>query len=211
MLPKLVCLIFGYLVGMISPAVIYARAKGIDIRSEGSGNAGTTNVLRVLGKKAGVIVFLGDVLKAAVSCMLMGLIFSDVEGLSSEMAILYTWIGVILGHCFPFYLSFKGGKGIACTFGAILILNHWIAIVCFGCFLVIAFVTKTVSIASLISNLLLLVLWILFFVCGWLGNAELSFLETFILFLIQQVIVIYKHKDNIVRIINGRENKFGFK
>ena len=123
-LARFVCLVCGYLFGIIQTAYIYGRLHGIDIRQHGSGNSGTTNALRVLGKKAGLIVFLGDLLKGVVACSLTHIILDMVNlpGVSDNkyLFVLYMGFGVVLGHNFPFYMQFKGGKGIAATSGMII-------------------------------------------------------------------------------------------
>lgn len=118
-----ICLVVGYLFGMIQTAYLYGRMKGIDIREHGSGNAGTTNTLRVLGKKAGLIVFLGDLAKTIIPVLTVGFIIRAYLPEYEDYVFLlrlYTGFGAILGHNFPFYLGFKGGKGIAATGGMIL-------------------------------------------------------------------------------------------
>ena len=111
-----ICLVVGYLFGMIQTAYIYGRLHGIDIREHGSGNAGTTNTLRVLGKKAGLVVFLGDLAKTIIPVLTVGFIIRAYLPDYTDYVFLlrlYTGFGAILGHNFPFYLGFKGGKGIA--------------------------------------------------------------------------------------------------
>ncbi len=112
---RIICLGIGYLFGIFQTAYIYGRIKGIDIREHGSGNAGTTNALRVLGKKAGLIVFLGDVAKTVLAVLLVRLLFGRRYGDMLPLLGMYAAAGAILGHNFPVQLGFKGGKGIACT------------------------------------------------------------------------------------------------
>lgn len=119
-LHRVIVLVVGYLFGMIQTAYIYGKAKGIDIREHGSGNAGTTNTLRVLGKKAGLVVFIGDICKALIPVIIVGLLMDQVHPELRYLAKLYIGFGAVLGHNFPFYLGFKGGKGIAATSGMIL-------------------------------------------------------------------------------------------
>ena len=119
---RLLCLLVGYFFGAFQTAYVYGKMHGIDIRTMGSGNAGTTNTLRVLGTKAGLIVLLGDVLKTmlAIAVMRFCILPNFNVGDAEYLYILYTAAGAILGHNFPFYMQFKGGKGIASTFGLIL-------------------------------------------------------------------------------------------
>ena len=119
-LVRILCVLIGYCFGIFQTAYIYGKLNGIDIREHGSGNAGTTNALRVLGKKAGLIVFLGDLLKAFIPCILarvVGIYFFPAIVIPM---ILWTGLGVVIGHNYPFYMHFKGGKGIAATGGVIL-------------------------------------------------------------------------------------------
>lgn len=113
---RALCLVMGYVFGLFQTGYIYSRSKHMDIRNYGSGNSGSTNVLRVMGKKAGLIVFLGDAGKMIVACLLTRLLFRSQPELL-YVYLLYTGFGVILGHNFPFYMGFKGGKGIAASAG----------------------------------------------------------------------------------------------
>lgn len=108
---RLVCLAVGYLFGIFQTGYIYGRVHGIDIRKYGSGNSGSTNALRVMGKKAGLTVFAGDFLKTVIPCMAVRCIFKNQPDYA-YVYMLYIGLGVILGHNYPFYLHFKGGKGI---------------------------------------------------------------------------------------------------
>ena len=117
---RLIALGIGYAFGLCQTGYLYGKTKGIDIRKEGSGNAGTTNSLRVLGPKAGLITFLGDLFKAIFAVLLVKLLFIDQYPSLLKVLELYAGFGAVLGHNFPFYLGFKGGKGIACTGGTVL-------------------------------------------------------------------------------------------
>ena len=119
---RIICLAAGYLCGLFQTGYIYGKLHGIDIRSYGSGNSGSTNALRVMGKKAGLTVFVGDFLKTVIPCFITRLLFKDQPELM-YVYMLYTGLGVILGHNFPFYLGFKGGKGIAATAGIIFSID----------------------------------------------------------------------------------------
>ena len=120
-----ICLILGYVCGLLQTGYIYGKIHGIDIRQYGSGNSGTTNALRVLGKKAGLIVFIGDAFKALIPCLLVRAFCLGRPELTGEayLLVLYLGFGVILGHNFPFYMNFKGGKGIAATAGGLASLD----------------------------------------------------------------------------------------
>ena len=114
---RIVCILIGYAFGLFQSGYLLGKLHGIDIRKEGSGNSGTTNALRVMGVKAGLLVFAGDVIKLFAAAFVTHLIFSPGRWHEpySMILILYTAIGAVLGHNYPFYLSFKGGKGIAVT------------------------------------------------------------------------------------------------
>jgi glycerol-3-phosphate acyltransferase PlsY len=132
----------GYLVGMVQTAYIVGRIFGIDIRQHGSGNAGMTNVSRVLGLKSGILVFAIDILKAVV-------VYIPLALLIHPLAALWAVAGVIVGHCFPAVLKFRGGKGVACTIGLILVLDWRVALLVFAVGLVVILFTRYVSITSI--------------------------------------------------------------
>ena len=147
---RLICVAIGYLFGLFQTGYIYGMINHVDIRKHGSGNAGTTNALRVLGKKAGVIVFFGDLLKAVAATVIARIIFSNLCPDDVYLYIAYAGFGTVLGHNFPCYLKFRGGKGIAATGGVIVgfldpIMILTAAIVFFG----LCIVTRYVSVASI--------------------------------------------------------------
>ncbi len=141
---RIICLAAGYLCGLFQTGYIYGKLHGIDIRSYGSGNSGSTNALRVMGKKAGLTVFVGDFLKTVIPCFITRLLFKDQPELM-YVYMLYTGLGVILGHNFPFYLGFKGGKGIAATAGIIFSIDWRLTVICLSCFILLVAVTRYVS------------------------------------------------------------------
>ena len=117
MLERIVCLLIGYGFGLFQTGYFYGKRNGIDIRKHGSGNAGTTNALRTMGKKAGAITLLGDCMKAVLAILLVTLIFQKGHPEEIMLLKLYAGAGCVLGHNFPFYMNFKGGKGIAASVG----------------------------------------------------------------------------------------------
>lgn len=145
---RIVCLAIGYLFGIFQTAYIYGKMNGIDIREYGSGNAGTTNALRVLGKKAGVIVLLGDVAKTVLAVVLVKVIFARAHGDMLPLLGMYAAAGAILGHNFPVQLGFRGGKGIACTAGLVLTLGPIVTILEAVTFLLTVGLTRHVSLGS---------------------------------------------------------------
>ena len=142
---RIIALLIGYGFGLFQTGYLYGKSKGIDIRKQGSGNAGTTNSLRVLGWKAGIITFAGDLLKAVFAVLLVKLIFHGTYGADTKVLELYAGFGTVLGHNFPCYLQFRGGKGIACTTGVILAVCPPAVICCAVGFLIIVGITRYIS------------------------------------------------------------------
>ncbi len=120
---RILCLAMGYAFGLIQTGYFYGKLHSVDLHKYGSGNVGTTNALRVLGWKAGLIVFLGDFLKTVIPCMLVRFVLFQDRPEMTYVLMLYTAFGVILGHNYPFYMGFKGGKGIAATAGLIFSMD----------------------------------------------------------------------------------------
>ena len=181
--------------------------KGIDIREHGSGNAGTTNTIRVLGTKAGLLVLAGDILKCILAILLCGALFDASHPQEVYLLKLYAAAGAILGHNFPFYLHFKGGKGIAATAGLILAFHPYFisagVILFFGAFLT----THYVSLGSLLVYAGLMIQMV---VCGQMGlfHAPQAILnEMYILTALLTALAYYKHRENIVRLVKGQERK----
>jgi glycerol-3-phosphate acyltransferase PlsY len=197
----LICLLLGYAFGCFSTGYVVGKANHIDIRNYGSGNAGTTNALRTLGWKAGAITFLGDAIKALIPILLVRyLIYPD--AVYQQLLPLYTGIGVVLGHNFPFWLRFKGGKGIAATGGVMFAFDYRLAIVAIILFIIVIVATRYVSLGSLMISVLFPI-WILII---YPGN-----LHMFLISLIFTISAFIKHRANIKRLLNGTENKFGQK
>lgn len=193
-------LIVSYLLGSINTSIIIGKkTKGIDIREKGSKNAGTTNALRVLGKKAGAIVLLCDVLKAVVAVGI-GIIISKITDADDEVILKsVAAIFVVLGHIFPVFFKFKGGKGVATAIGVLFMLDYKIGLICLIFGIVIIAFTKMVSCGSILAAILFPVL------------AIVLKPEYIIVSLIIAGIVIIKHRANIQRILKGEENKLSFK
>ena len=125
---RVICLAIGYVFGLFQTAFFYGRAHGIDIRQYGSGNAGTTNTLRVLGTRAGLIVLAGDCLKCIAAVVVSRMIFGESHPDMIYLLSLYAGAGAILGHNYPFYMNFRGGKGIAATAGLILSFHPYVIV-----------------------------------------------------------------------------------
>jgi glycerol-3-phosphate acyltransferase PlsY len=206
---RIICLFAGYLFGLLQSGYFYGKAHKIDIRSYGSGNSGTTNALRVMGVKAGAIVFLGDFLKSLLPCLLVRVLFRSQPEMI-YLLIMYTGFGVILGHNYPFYLNFKGGKGIAATAGLIVAVDLRMMLLCLAAFVLIVAVTRYVSLGSLVVAAIFFV-WL--FVFGKLGAYGLDpglLPEFYIAAALISGQAFWRHRANIGRLVRGRENKISF-
>lgn len=202
---RIICILIGYLFGLFQTGYIYGMINHVDIRKHGSGNAGTTNALRTLGWKAGVITFFGDCLKCVVAVVIVNFIFAD----SSHVQLLafYAGLGAVLGHNYPFYLRFKGGKGIAATAGLILAVNPVMFVTIAVVFLAVVLLTQYVSLGSIIIMILFVVEVIVY---GQMGGFPLSGAELYEFYAIAIVLAAlacYRHRENIKRLLSGTENK----
>lgn len=211
---RVICLCIGYIFGMFQTAYIYGKAHNIDIREHGSGNAGTTNALRTLGKKAALIVFIGDMLKAIIPSIIVRLIFRNICEDSMTLLVLYTGFGAVLGHNFPAYLKFKGGKGIATTGGFIISLGQWqLIVVGLIVFILTVVITKYVSAGSLLMVLSVFITFIITTKLNLIKGlipVRIEY-EAMIVFFAFVALAYIRHKANIVRIFKGTENKLSFK
>lgn len=187
-----ILLLIAYMLGNISPSTILAKAKGIDIKKSGSGNAGTTNALRVLGAKAAVITLVIDIGKGFLAVFLAGIFLNP-------MQVSFCALAVFLGHVWPLLLKFKGGKGVATAFGALLSLNWQLALICLGIVVLVVLVTRMVSLGSVTAALVFP--FLAYFM-------EKEFLPAGIC---MALILIFKHRANIARILSGNESKLSFK
>lgn len=198
----IICLVAGYLLGTISTGYIVGKFMQVDIRSHGSGNAGTTNAFRVLGRKAGIITFIGDFLKAFIPLMLIKLVIWPELDYVKLLELVFGF-GCVIGHNYPVWLHFKGGKGIAVTGGVFVAFDPWIlvpgTILFAGCVLI----TKYVSVGSLVIALLFPI-WIAFFNVGAPFYAAMVIVAA-----CYTVSAFYRHRANIRRLLNGTENKIG--
>ena len=213
---RIICIIIGYIFGLFQTGYLYGKMNHIDIRDYGSGNAGTTNAMRVLGKKAGVITYIGDTLKGVFCGILIRIIFSTCIGLDGAyifVLVLYGGLGVVLGHNFPFYMNFKGGKGIAASSGVIIsLLDIRLMIIAGVTFVLVAVLSRYVSLASITMMIVFFISIVIFGFAGWLPVSKTShFIETIIMAFLLSALAIVRHKANIGRLINGTERKIGEK
>ena len=202
---RILCLAIGYVFGLFQTGYLYGKLHKIDIRNYGSGNAGTTNALRVLGKKAGLIVFLGDFFKTVFACLLVRILFKGNPSL--DMYVLYAGVGVILGHNFPCYLHFKGGKGIASTAGILVAMDWRITLVCAVIVLASGILTRYVSLGSILVVVAFLAQIIFYGLGGSYQVAPENMTEFFCVAAFVTLMAIWRHRANIKRLLSGTENK----
>lgn len=212
MLAIIVVAVISYLIGSINFSVLISkRVAGFDVRQKGSGNAGTTNMLRTVGKKAALITLVCDILKGIVPVLLAVLIGNIANHFGAEVKIEYlvqiAGIFAIIGHTFPIYFGFKGGKGVATSLGLVLIINWQIGLICLVFALLVMAVTRMVSLGSIATAILFPVLTIF-----RIGSEYFIVSGKYIAFsIILALIVIFNHRTNIKRILTGTENKLSFK
>ncbi|MCR5105175.1 MAG: glycerol-3-phosphate 1-O-acyltransferase PlsY [Eubacterium sp.] len=215
---RILCLVIGYGCGLLQTGVIYGKLSGTDIRKHGSGNSGTTNALRVLGFKAGLIVFLGDFCKSFIPCLITRFIFIGKFPDSYQLFVLYVGFGAVLGHIFPFYLGFKGGKGIATIGGTMVgLLQPLMIVILLAVFVLTIAITKYMSVGSISLMVEIVIAFIIFGMNHMLcydvsiPSSRNAFIESAFIVAAFAGIAIYKHKANIIRLKNHEENKFRFK
>ena len=211
MVAYIVMAVIAYLIGSVNFSVIISKKMaGFDVREKGSGNAGSTNVLRTVGKKAAALTLLCDILKGVVS-VLIALLVGVIAGESANAAIVVeiAALAVVIGHTFPVFFGFRGGKGVATSLGVILIVNWKIGLICLVFALSLMALTRIVSLGSISASVLFAVLT-MFIRDSYIGGIDFDF--SFIIFgILLAALVIYNHRSNLKRIINGTENKLSFK
>ena len=199
--------IIAYAIGSINFSVIISKkVAGFDVREKGSGNAGSTNVLRAVGKKAALITLVCDVLKGIVPTLiaiLVGNIMGD--GVDKALLVQISGVAVVIGHTFPIFFQFKGGKGVATSLGIALITNWQIGLICLVFALAIMALTKIVSLGSISAAVLFPVLTL------FIHNNYITQGSYFVFGIIMAVIIVYNHRSNLKRILEGNENKLSFK
>lgn len=197
-------LLIAYLLGSIPTGYLVAKARGVDIRTVGSGNIGATNVFRILGTPAGVFVLLADAAKGwaavfFVARLLWGECGASAGGQTLEWFRLGAGVAAILGHNYTCWLRFKGGKGIATSAGVLLALVPMALLIALGVWIVVFALSRYVSLASICAAITLP------FATGWRGESKTLTIVISAL----AVLAIYKHKGNIQRLLNGTENRIG--
>lgn len=207
---RIIALLIGYLFGVFQTAFIYGKLHGVDIRNYGSGNAGTTNVMRTFGKKAGIIVYFGDCIKAVLASVVIRLLLGRSNPDIEFLLVMYGGLGVVLGHNFPFYMGFKGGKGIAATSGVILSMfpyNWLIVLIGAATFFGVTFLSRYVSLGSLVFVTVVLIEVIVFGQIGTFGMSQAALLETYAVTAVISILAFIRHKENIKRLLSGTERK----
>ena len=204
---RLICLAVGYVFGLFQTSYIYGRLHGIDIRNFGSGNAGTTNMLRTLGTGAGAVTFLGDMFKCIFAVLAVRLLFGKECGDILPLLSIYAAAGVILGHNFPFYLGFRGGKGIAATAGLFLSLSFPMTAVALVVFVAVLLFTHYVSLGSLLVYMVFIVGLVVSGQVGAFSMTQQYLNEMYVVGAALTILAFWMHRANIVRLIHGEERK----
>ena len=204
--------VIAYLIGSINFSVLISKKMaGFDVREKGSGNAGTTNMLRSVGKKAAVITLFCDILKGVVSIVIAIIVGNIAKNLDRELLLQIAGIAVVLGHTFPVFFGFKGGKGVATSLGVLLMSNWQIGLICLVFAVVLMALTRMVSLGSCAAAVLFPVLTLFINQHYTVLTDGKSGRVYFIYSVILAIIVLYKHRSNIKRILSGTENKLSFK
>lgn len=194
--------VIAYFLGSISFSVIFSRKfAGFDVRERGSKNAGTTNVLRTVGKKVAALTLVCDILKGVLAVVIAIIAGNIWENVDATLLKYLAGFFAILGHTFPIFFEFRGGKGVATSLGVLLILNWKIALICLVFTLVLVAITKMMSVGSILAAVLYPILTIFM--------TEFN-LGVIIISVLIALLVIFNHRENIKRIKNGTENKISF-
>ena len=212
MIVYVIMAIIAYLIGSVNFSVIFSKKfAGFDVREKGSGNAGSTNMLRSVGKKAAALTLVCDVLKGVVAIVIAIIVGNIIQDSNKELLLQIAGIAVVLGHTFPIFFQFKGGKGVATSLGILLMSNWQIGLICLVFALVLMALTRMVSLGSCAAAVLFPVLT-LFINDHYTVLTEGKQGSTYLVYsIIMAVIVLFNHRSNIKRILNGTENKLSFK
>ena len=206
-----ISLLIGYFFGMFLSGFFIGKSKDVDIRTKGSGNVGTTNTMRILGLRVGAITLLLDSLKCILALLVVWALFHTRQPEHIRLLMLYGAFGAILGHDFPVFMKFKGGKGIATSFGMLIVLYPQFLPVCVLLFAIAVGATRFVSLGSILAAAAVIVQVIVFGQMGLLSYPAADLLEAQVITVVIGVLAIYLHKGNIKRLLSGTENKLSFK
>ena len=198
-------LIMAYLIGSINFSILISKKMaGFDVREKGSNNAGTTNVLRTVGKKAAAITLICDILKGVVA-VLLAILIAKISSKNAALLAQIAAIEVVIGHTFPVFFGFKGGKGVATSLGILLLINWKIGLICLIFGVALIAVTRMVSLGSISAAILFAILTI-FIQDSYIANGN------YIVFAFMLAgFIIFNHRKNLVRIFKGEENRISFK
>lgn len=212
MVECIIMAIIAYCIGSVNFSVIISKKMaGFDVREKGSGNAGSTNMLRSVGKKAAALTLVCDILKGVVVIIISIIMGNIVEGANKELLLQIAGIAVVIGHTFPIFFGFKGGKGVATSLGILLMSNWQIGLICLVFALVLMLLTRMVSLGSCSAAVLFPVLT-LFINDSYTVLTDGKKGSTYLIYsIILAAIVLYNHRTNIKRLLNGTENKISFK
>lgn len=204
---RIICILIGYVFGLFQTSYIIGKMHGIDIRDYGSGNAGMTNAMRTLGTKAGIITFLVDCLKCILAVVTVHLLFGREYSGMIRLLGLYASAGTILGHNFPFYLGFRGGKGIAATAGMVIAFDLRITAIEILIFAAIVICTHYVSLGSLVVYVVLITCTVIFGQTGLIHIDHAYLPEMYLLIVALSVLAFWQHRKNIRKLLTGTERK----
>ena len=198
--------IIAYAIGSINFSVIFSRKfAGFDVREKGSGNAGTTNMLRTVGKKAAIITLVCDILKGVVSILIAILIGNIAKDVDKAILVQIAGFCAVLGHTFPIFFEFRGGKGVATCLGILLLTNWQIGLICLTFGVLLIAITRMVSLGSIMAAILYPILTI-FIHENYIVDGN------YVIFgILLGLFVVFNHRKNLQRIISGTENKISFK
>ena len=209
---RLVCLITGYVFGLFNTSLALGKLADFDIRKQGSGNTGTTNMVRTKGWKLGMLVLLGDAFKAIIPMLLMSYVFGQrYADVSGALFMAYTGLGAALGHNYPFYTGFRGGKGIATSLGIAFAYHPVLGLFAMGCFSIPFFTTHYASLSSMVMTIAIFVPLIL--ATAYLRSAPAFTLpssqavELYVIFGLLIFLAFFRHRENIGRLLKGQERK----
>ena len=208
MIVYIIMAIIAYLIGSINFSVIFSKKfAGFDVREKGSGNAGTTNMLRSVGKGLAALTLVCDILKGVISIGIAIALGNMVQGMDKALLVQIAGIAVVLGHTFPIFFGFKGGKGVATSLGVLIMTNWQIGLICLVFAILLMALTRMVSLGSCAAAVLYPVLT-LFIKEHYIVTEGSGYL---VYSIILAVIILYNHRSNIKRIMEGTENRLSFK
>lgn len=212
MVVYIIMAIIAYLIGSVNFSVILSKKMaGFDVREKGSGNAGSTNMLRSVGKKAAALTLVCDILKGVIAISVAIIIGNIAKNLNKELLVQIAGILVVIGHTFPVFFKFKGGKGVATSLGVLLMSNWQIGLICLVFALILIGLTKMVSLGSCVAAVLFPVLTLFINQNYTVLTEGKSGIVYLIYSIILAIIVLFNHRENIKRILNGEENKLSLK